>query len=214
VRRGTRWASLAIVLEILLAILGHTRRASAQMPVCGHPDPAVPVYGACIPRGRFAVVPFLTSLSVDQLLKGDGGAVTRSPHVVFETVASEELAEANPSLHDYLRRLDAIQFNRLDTATGTVRLDVDESERRFSGDVTIADVRHELTVDLPSRVEAGYWRTPGVLQLAFWKDQRPSFRVSSMSAEIECLVIAGDGIRIVTSGNDAPDVLVRFDGCE
>lgn len=189
------------------------------MPVCAQPDLSAPVYTACLSNGRYPVISQLTDLAIDQLLKGDGAPLSRDLHAIFVAAANKDFVEANRPLADYVAHLGSIELRRLDTSSGTLQLDVAEADRKFSAPIFIRNSSYDLSLELSARIEGGYWRTPAVLQVAFWKGQRPSFRVGkgddvAVTAEIECLVVAVDGIRIVTAGQQTPDVLVRFDSCE
>jgi len=203
----------------ILSIVGWAGVSVAQLPVCAQPEPDQPAYTACLPGGRFVVVPLLTNLAIDQLMKADGTPIKRDGHELFQSMASEESREKNAALGEYLDRLEPLKLTRIDTSTGTLRLDVADEERSFSTTVVVGDAEHRLGLELPARLEGGYWRTPGVLQMAFWKGQRVSLTSkttsgSEFSAEIECVSVSADGIRIVTSGPSVPDILVGFDPCE
>lgn len=192
---------------------------SAQLPVCPQPEPDQPVYFSCASAGRFAAVRLLTDLAIDHLLRGDNGPILREPAAVFASAVGSEAAEENEELVDVLRQLEPLRLTRIDTSSGTLRLDVEETERSLDTRFRRGDAVAKLTIDLPPRIEGGYWRTPGVLQMVFWKGQRPRFEVSSeagtsLAAEVECLVASADGIRLVTAGSSIPDVVVGFGPCE
>ena len=111
-----------------------------------------------------------------------------------------------------------MKLTRLDTATGTLRMDVGDEERSFRSTIVVGNATTDVSLSLPERIEGGYWRTPGVLQMAFWKDRQVHIHVDvpggdPFDADIECAAISGDGVRLVTSGDDIADVLVRFDSC-
>ena len=202
---------------LLLCITSWASPAIAQMPVCPSPDPEQPIYTACYPGGRFVVARLLSDLSIDLLLRGDSSVVAREPRSLFTSVASADTVEKNPKLLDFLGQLEPLGFRRLDTASGTFEMDASEVERSFSGELERSDTKYSVRLELPSRIEGGYWRTPGVLQMAFWKDRRVSIHVpapdgSEIHAEIECVVMSGDGLRLTTAG-PVPDILVGFDEC-
>lgn len=220
VKRGRSWKIAAIASIVsLLPLAGWTAAAPAQAPICPEPDGEQPVYTACIPGGRFLVVPLLTSFAVDVLLKGDSAPVAREPRAILASVAGSETLEKNAALTDYLGRLEPLTFTRIDTATGTLCLDVADDERSFAATVIAGGAEHSVKIELPARLEGGYWRTPGVVQMAFWKGQRASFSLKSpggleLAAEIDCIVVSADGIRLTTSDPSVPDVFVGFDACE
>jgi hypothetical protein len=109
-------------------------------------------------------------------------------------------------------------FAKIDTATGTLDFAVDEVRRNFVGDIDTGTKPVHVSWELPARVNGGYWRTPDVLQVAFWQGKRPRMRLAvaggELAAEIECLDVSADGVRIVASGVDTPDILIRFDQCD
>jgi len=192
--------------------------ALAQSPVCPRPIPDRPVHVACAPGGRFAAAAILSNFAIDQTMRGDVGTFQRAPHGIFTSVTSQETQDGNAALGAWLARLAAASFTRLDTATGTLRMDVDEEDRSFTTRMETGETTTDLSLTLPQRVEGGYWRTPGVLQIAFWKGRRVGFKASvagasELASEVECLTISGDGIRLLLSADEAPDVLVRFDSC-
>jgi hypothetical protein len=93
-----------------------------------------------------------------------------------------------------------------------------EEQRSFASSHEAGSKKYELAVRLPAKLAGGYWRTPGALQIAFWEKQRASFSLSApgterVEAEVECVAVSADGIRMVTTGT-TPDVLVRFEECQ
>jgi len=96
---------------------------------------------------------------------------------------------------------------------------VPEDEQTFASNLDVGDEQYELSWRLPPRVAGGYWRTPGVLQVAFWDGSRMTLTIKSpngveLSAEITCLVLSADGLRVLTATATHPDMLVMFAGCE
>lgn len=178
------------------------------------------MFTACLPGGRFLIAPMLSSLAVDVLLRGEPGPIKREPRAVFKSMASKDVVEANASLADWLGRLPALELSRLDVSTGTLKMHIDEENRKFEATIEARGIPYTVGIELPSRLEGGYWRTPGVLQMAFWKDQRAVFKATGqlvgdvVGGEVECVVIASDGVRLVTTGSDVPDILLRTDACQ
>jgi hypothetical protein len=214
VQRLARRASATAVLSLLV----RASLAAAQQPVCAQPDPERPVYELCAPGARFVVSAILTDLAIDETIRGQGAPILREPRALFHSVASQTTLDKNPALDEFLTHLSPVKLTRFDTATGALRMDVGEEERNFHSTIVLGDAATDLSLSLPERIEGGYWRTPGALQMAFWKDRRIRIHVNVSSgepfdAEIECAAISGDGIRLVTSGDDIPDVLVHFDSC-
>lgn len=203
---------------VCLVLAGWSGAASAQMPVCPQPDPAAPVWSACSPTGRFLAISFLSNLTIDQLLRYDGRPIERRPRDLFESVVDGDTLASHAALADWLGELGALRLTRLDTATGTLDMETAEDHRVFSSTLTVGGLGYEARFEMPAKVEGGYWRTPGVLQMVFWKDRRAKFRVETPAAgtvegEIECAVVSADGIRLVTAGEGTPDVLVGFGPC-
>jgi hypothetical protein len=160
----------------------------------------------------------LFDLTIDHVLKGDLDPVYRRPSDVFRTLANEDARKRNAPLITFLDRLGLIAFSKLDTTTGTLRLDVDEDARRYDGDIAVRDSPTPFTLQLPQRLAGGYWRTPNVLQVVFWEGQRATLGIVApggmrIETEIECLVVSTDGIRVVTRGAAIPDLAVRFEEC-
>lgn len=201
-----------------LALVGTSGVAVAQMPVCPDPDPKAPVWSICAPAGRYVTIAFLSNLAIDQLLRGDSGALEREPRKVFESVVDGDTFEQQETLANWLGTLKPLRLTRLDTATGTFVLDTEEDRRKFASPLEVAGLPHDVSVGLPARLEGGYWRTPGVLQMAFWKEHRARVSVKSpaagtFEAEIECAVVSADGVRLVTAGEETADVLLGFGPC-
>jgi hypothetical protein len=218
VRGGVSWKAAAIT-SIVVSVAGWIGDARAQLPVCPQPEADKPVYTACLPGGRFLVVPLLANLTIDQLLKADGGPIKLNAHSLFASMASKETVQKNSELTRYLERLDPLLLTRIDTSTGTLKLDLSEEQRSFSGTVTIGESELHAGLQLPARIEGGYWRTPGVVQVAFWKGQRASITTRTVSgaeikAEIECLVVSADGIRLIPVDSSTPSILVEFGPCD
>jgi len=213
-QRIPRWYTVAA----LCAIVGWTGTAAAQLPVCPQPEPDAPYYTACLASGRFLVASTLTNLAIDQLLKPEGAPFYRRPREVLESLSTKDLLEKNAALVDFLGKLEPVKFSAIDTSTGMLQLDTAEDLRTLETTVDVGGVPYDISVKLPARIEGGYWRTPGVLQMAFWEGRRATFGVKSagiidMEAQIDCLVVSTDGIRAVTADPSTPDILIRFDGC-
>ena len=175
------------------------------------------MYTGCLAGGRYLIAPFLSDLTVDLLLRSEGTVVSREPRSLFASMATADTIKSNKALTDYLAGLPALRLNRLDTASGSLRMDLAQEQRSFSSQFEAGENSWQLRIELPERIEGGYWRTPGVLQMAFWKGRRASFVVpgpdgSEISAELECLVVSTDGIRLVTAGS-TPDILIGYDQC-
>lgn len=214
-RRVAVWWGVVAVSTML----GHARVASAQLPVCPQPSPEEAYYTACAPGGRLLAARVLFDLAIDHVLKADSEPVKRRAGDLFRSMVSDATLEKNSELRAYLDRLDPLKLTKLDTATGLLQLAVPEEARRFTGTLDLGAEPFQLSWQLPARLAGGYWRTPGVLQIAFWEGQRATFRVTAPSgieieAEVDCLVISTDGIHVVTADASTPDILVRFDECE
>jgi|GEM_PF-1999193 len=200
-------------------MVGWPGAASAQLPVCAPPEPQAPYYAACLPTGRFLVASFLTSFAIDQLLRADTTPFVRRPREVLESVSTEDLLKKNAALVDYLGKLKPLEFSRLDTSTGLAAMNTAEETRSFETVIEVGDVPYKVSLKLPARIEGGYWRTPGVLQLAFWENHRATLAIEApngieIDAQVECLVVSTDGIRVLTAGPSVPDLLVRFGECQ
>jgi len=198
-------------------MLGHAAPVAAQVPICAPPSPSEPYYTACAPGGRIAAARMLFDLTVDHIFKPDSGQLLRRPVDVLRAIVSDETLEKNAGLRAYLDGLAPLTLTKIDTATGLAELTVADDARRFSGPLAVGETPVSLTIQLPPKISGGYWRTPGVLQMAFWEGQRAKVGLTmpdgrSIDAEIECLAVSTDGLRIVTAGA-TPDVIVRFEDC-
>lgn len=210
--------AVGVAATMISAAAGVSSPAYAQLPVCPQPVPADAYYSTCIAGGRFAAARLLFDLAIDHVLKGDFDPVYRRPSDIFRTLAVGEAREKNAPLITFLDRLGMIALTKLDTTTGTLRLDVDGDAQRFDGAIHVGDPPTPFTLRLPDRLAGGYWRTPNVLQVAFWEGQRATLGIvvpggKRVETEIECLVVSTDGIRVVTGGSGIPDLSVRFDEC-
>lgn len=213
-RRVVVWGGVGL----LAATLTQPPAVRAQLPVCPQPSPSTSYHAVCAAGGRLLAARLLSDLSIDHLFKADSDPVRRRFGDLLRSAVSKDTLEANGALADALDRFEPITLTKLDTTTGTLQLLVDEEDRRFSGAVEGKASRATVSWELPARLAGGYWRTPATVQVAFWEGQRPRLAVETaaarLSAEIECVAVSTDGVRIVTSGADTPDVLVQFDACE
>lgn len=199
-------------------VSSHSSSALGQSPVCAPPSPADQYYTACVSGGRFLAARLLFELAVDHQMKSDTDPVLRRADDLLRTAVSKEVRERNGALLEYLGKLAPLTFSKLDTTTGNFELVVTEDLRRFDGPVDVDTDRTEIAWQLPARLVGGYWRTPAALQIAFWEGRRahvaiPILGGTDLEADIECIAVSTDGIRIVTHGSDTPDLLVRFDEC-
>jgi hypothetical protein len=197
-------------------ILGRAAMASAQLPVCVDPSPEQQYYTACAPGGRFLAANLLFDLAVDHVFKADSAPVKRRAGDILRSLVTDETLDKNDALRAYLDALEPMKLTKIDTTTGMLLLHVGEEQRRFAGSVALDTESYQVSWQLPERLAGGYWRTPGVLQIAFWEGQRAKFRIEGPSgiaveAQIDCLVVSTDGIRVVTA--TGPHILVRFDQC-
>jgi hypothetical protein len=211
-RRVAVWgAALAV------ATFAQAGVARAQLPVCPQPSPDQTYYTACSPSGRYIATRLLFDLAIDHVMKADTDLVGRRVGDLLRASMSKETLEKNDTLRSYVDGLDVLKLSRIDIATGTLLLDVAAESRRFAGTIDVGTSPVKVAWDLPERLAGGYWRTPSVLQIAFWEGKRARIDLGlpggELKAEIECLAISIDGIRIVTSGSDTPDILVRFEEC-
>lgn len=192
--------------------------ASAQLPVCPAPALTEPYYSACNVGGRIATIRILSEFAVDQLFRTPTLPFVRRPFEVLRMFdAGWGIGDDHP-LAGYLRQLNPIQFTRLDTATGNLRWDIAESNRSFTTTVEVQGRSYEVSWQLPAQIAGGYWRTPGVLQMALWEGQRPTIAVTSpdgfeLRSEISCVALASESVRLVTTDTETPDVLIGFDPC-
>jgi hypothetical protein len=213
-RRVAVWGGLGL----LAATLTQPPVVRAQLPVCPQPSPSASYYTACASGARLLVARLLSDLAIDHLFKADTEPVRRRFGDFLRSAVAKDALEANGALADALDRFAPITLTKLDTTTGTLQLLVDEEDRRFSGAVEGKASRTTVSWELPARLAGGYWRTPATLQVAFWEGQRPRLDIETvaakLSAEIECVAVSTDGVRVVTSGADTPDVLVHYDACE
>jgi hypothetical protein len=152
-------------------------------------------------------------------MKSDTDPVLRRPSDLLRMVASKDARDRNGALTTYVDKFESFAFTKLDTTTGNLALPVSDDLRYFEGTIDLGSDQIAVSWQLPNRVAGGYWRTPDVLQIAFWESHRPRLWIpipNSGRTEliVECIVISTDSIRIVTGGSETPDVLVRFDGCE
>lgn len=210
---GPTWTRCLVA--VWLALMWPTVGA-AQQPVCAPPAPDKPYYTACLPEGRIGALRFLSEVTVDHVLKSD--VFQHRAIDVFRAAATRQMQDKNPVLEDYFGRLQPAKLTRIDTCTGTLEMSVDEDERTFASTIEIDDERYDVSWHLPARIAGGYWRTPGVFQIAFWAGNRMNAVIKApngteIAAEIGCVVVSGDGVRIVTVDDAVPDVIVAFAGC-
>ena len=192
--------------------------ASAQRPICPEPVPQDPYFTACNIGGQLATARLLADFAVDHLLKSHNLPFWRRPIDLLRTYDAGWVVTDEHPLVQYLQLLSPLKFTRLDTSTGTVEWEVTDRDRHYETSVSFRGGNYDFSWNLPSRLLGGYWRTPGVLQVAFWETQRPVVGIRSpegfqLNAEISCIALSTEGVRIVTSDPAIPDVLLQFGPC-
>jgi hypothetical protein len=192
--------------------------ADAQEPVCP-PDSGDKMYRTtCRPDLRFGVVRFLSDFTVDHLFKPSPPRIRRTPAELLAPFVGDTVA-ANEDLRDHVGSIDDFRFTQLDTATGVFYADIDEDTRTFSSVLSSVEELSSFRIELPERLEGGYWRTPGALQLAFWKGKRVGFfartaQEESLQGSIACVAISADRLRIELADESMPGIIVEMSECE
>lgn len=209
--RRIRWLLAACIASTWRGI------AAAQQPVCPPPSLDKPSYGLCAPAGRLVAARFLWELTIDHVLKPD--VFSRRADDLFRSLAPKTVQENNPQIVAYLAGLEPAMLSRLETSTGALDMAVPDGKRTFASTVEIDEQQYQLSWRLPARIAGGYWRTPAVLQIAFWDGSRMALTLTSpngteVSAEIACLALSTDALRVVATDASTPDILVAFVGCE
>jgi hypothetical protein len=193
-----------------LAVLQLASSATAEVQVCKQPSWNTPYRVACSQDGPLPALRFLADLAIDHSFKATWHALSIRPEELVALATARSMNE-DESLTAYLRRLRPITFERLDQSSGVFQSKIGERDRQYSSVFESSPESVEIQIDLPERLSGGYWRTPSVLQLAFWADHRIKFRAGSVAGEIECIEISPEGIRAVTVGENEPDLMLRFD---
>lgn len=184
------------------------------------PQPALnAVYrSACRPDLLFAATRFISDFTVDHLFKPAPPRFQRTAGELLAPFVGATVA-ANEELQNYAQSLAALSFTQLDTATGVFYADIENEDRQFVSDLPGSDEIESVRIELPERLEGGYWRTPGALELAFWKGKRIGFVVDpangdSIQGEIECFSLSADALRIELSGEQTPGIIVHLSECQ
>jgi len=192
----------------------------AQHPICAPPSPSQTYLAICKPglSSIQASAFFLTRFSVDHLFKPPQKTFSYTLVEFAAPFVGRQLAE-DEDLYDAVRNLPAIKFARLDNSTGTLVAIFEESLRSLNGRFDDDDQQSRLSLELPARLEGGYWRAPDVLQMAFWTNHRPSIRFefenrTVIESEISCISMSADSLKIDLVEDDQPGILVSLGSCE
>jgi hypothetical protein len=189
----------------------------AQQPVCPQASAEQLYLTTCRSDGRMAAALFLSNFTIDHFFKVSPPPFRRKPIELVAPLARAML-KSNEDLAPWLDSLPDLKFTKLDTSTGTFSMDIDEEQRWLETISKGWGQDHGLAVSLPKRLEGGYWRTPSVLQMAFWEGHRISFKIKpsrgeQIGGELECISISTDSIRFVVDGPGKPDFLIKFGNC-
>ncbi len=207
---------MSSVFAVIVTVCSLTP-AVAQQPVCPPPSPSQLYYATCGLRVMMPVRRFLTEFAVDHLFKPASLPFERSPLDLVAPLAGSQF-EADGDLSEQLGSLAPLRFTRLDKSTGTVDAAFGEGTRSFSAALEVPEGQHRLSFELPERLAGGYWRTPEVLQVAFWEGKRIAFVLELADGQrreggISCLSLSSESLRLVTSDPIAPDFLLNFREC-
>lgn len=194
--------------------------SQAQHPICAPPSPSQTYLAICMPglssiQGSALI---LAQFSVDHLFKPPRISFSYTLAQFAAPFVGRQLVE-DEDLYDAVRDLPAIKFARLDNSTGTLVAIFEESLRSLTGHFNDDDQQSRLSLELPARLEGGYWRAPDVLQMAFWTNHRPSIRFelenrTVIESEISCISMSAGSLKIDLVEDDQPGILVSLGSCE
>ncbi|HXC51676.1 MAG TPA: hypothetical protein VN634_12370 [Candidatus Limnocylindrales bacterium] len=191
--------------------------AEAQQPICPQFVRGQQVAVVCRASYGFSVVRFAADFTVDHLLKPLPWSFERSLSQIAQAFAFKELRD-NPELAKFLLAIAPIRFAQLDRTTGTVSAAFESNERAYSAPVSGVTGTPKFSLDLPERLEGGYWRAPDVVQIAFWQGKRMHVRLenadgNAIDGEIACVSMTPDGVSITFAQESTPAVFLMTRGC-
>jgi hypothetical protein len=198
-----------------IALLSLASMAVAQ-PLCAAPSPLDVYYTSCKPGARDQVARFLYDLSVRHLLLSEG--TVDVPALTFLKLLGLDRffdPELNPEAHAGLEARDIISFRPLDRYSGEV---LSTAESGATLNAVDDRVGLKLEVNIPVSVQGLYWRSPGHLEVKFYKGHEIAFRLrsndgSELADRISCLSINGMEARAQTHDPEARHLLIGFEKC-
>lgn len=198
-------------------LLATPEPASAQHPVCPPVARGEVLLTSCRSWSSDAALRLLDDFTVDHLFKAPLPAFERTWTQLATVFASTSLPE-NADFRRTAKMLEPLRFTPLDRTTGTVGCDLSASPRRLELDSLAYGNAVSLQFDLPEVLEGGYWRGPDVLQMTFWKRNRPTIRVSRdavavAQGEIQCFSLSADGLLVRFSDTGSAPVFVSIRDC-
>jgi hypothetical protein len=205
------FAGFAVVLALCTP-------ARAQRPVCVAPGPTEPHHVFCLSDAYFPVVRLISDFTVDHLFKPAPPAFRRTFSDFLAPLAGYQMA-THPELAGQLKALE-LKFTQLDRTTGVLVGDfakLENASRAINGVWNENKLPLTLQVDVPARVEGGYWRSPDAVQLAFWKGKSPIIKVAAdgqttIGGAVDCLGFSSNGVHVRFRDGATP-VMFRARSC-
>lgn len=207
----------ALAIVAALGVPFSLGEAGAESPVCAPPSPQAEYRIACLPGGRFWIGRLLAEFTLDHQFRVSTQPISRDLEKLAPPTNDEEVAASLDAWFD--SRWGDVTFAPLDRSSGTFVGQQQEDAPVDAWETPIGSDGGSLRLSAPARIEGAYWRTPGVVELAFWKDAQPRLHWSSTSSpaalddEIACLSVSLDSVRIETADAGTPDLLVLFADC-
>jgi hypothetical protein len=217
--RRTKRSLVALLFTsaILVLELSHVSRACAQQAICPPIAKDQQVTIACRPVYAFSAMRMLADFTVDHLYKPAPWSFERTFAQSAQGLALQELKD-NPDLARFLTLLPAVRFTQLDRSTGTLLGTYDKAERVLEASLTVLAGEVTFSLEVPERLEGGYWRSPDVVQMAFWQGKRLRLKVRGgggpdVGGEVSCASLTPEGLTVTFAESGVPPLVILFRGC-
>jgi hypothetical protein len=212
-----RWTSNALLWASFATSIAVADPAWAQHPLCPAPAPDDSYYVTCRLGGDRVVTSFLYDFSVRHLFTSPD-AFEIPTATIFGFLDDPMAVQADPDARAaFLKNRPTVVFRPIDATTGEFKSEGANGEQTLT--VSHPALGSTVVVTVPAVVQGLYWRSPGHLDLQFYRERGVRFRITAPGAPdfdeaLQCVSITPFRARATTADPKHRHLIDLFEGCE
>ena len=200
----------------MLADVVGPRVASAQQPICANPAGDDSFYVSCRAGQSQKVAAFLHDFAMNQYLSTEKFELPSDK--LLDLLALGDLLFPTPNDRvEFVAKRPSVEFRPLDEVSGEFVSRATVASQAIRS--TDAHTGVKIEADIPALLQGVFWRSPGHLQLQFYKDHEIRFKVTSAKLPvydevIRCVTVTAGELRVTTADPEHRGLLNQFERCE